>query len=403
MSPRFIPAALMLGNFAVGTSILAPTGMLPQLAEGFAISVRNASLLITLGALVLCIGTPLISWATSRTDRRVLLVSSLAVVAVAQLLGALTTSFWVLLASRLVMVAAAAPFTPQSAGVIGLLVPIERRASSIAFIFLGWSLAAALGVPIVAALAGRFGWATPLVVIGCLSALSCALVAWRLPRALSTAPVNLAAWLQLVRSKAVRLLLLLTVLLMAGQFVVLTFAGPLLARLTHATPDQIGLAFALFGLAGFIGNAFAARTVEAWGAFRMSVVTSGLLALGLSIWAVSAGSYLGMVVGMGVWGLGFASTNSMQQARLVASAPLYAGASVALNSSSLYVGQAIGSAIGGVLFERGLDHALGYGGVAFMLAALLVLVTTRPAPDTSAFVSSASSGQASPTLDSRPQ
>ena len=68
----------------------------------------------------------------------------------------------------------------------------------------------------------------------------------------------------------------------------------------------------------------------------------------------------------------------MQQARLVQTAPQLGGAAVALNSSSLYVGQALGSALGGVLFERGLDHMLGYGSMLFMGTGLVVLLSTRP-------------------------
>lgn len=378
MSRRFAPASLMLGNFVIGTSILAPTGMLPELSSAFDVSVRQASLLVTLGALVLCIGTPLISWSTSHVDRRVLLSGSLALVSAAQLAAASTDSFWVLVATRLVMVAAAAPFTPQAAGAVGLLVPAERRASTISFLFLGWSLSAALGIPLVATFAHRFGWAAAYVFTSALGAATSLLVAWRLPRALHTPPVALSAWLELVRTPAIRLLLLLTVLLTAGQFMVFTFVGPLLARMAHASPEIIGLVFALFGLTGFLGNVTAARVVGSWGPYSTARAAVLSMLTGVTIWAFGAGSLAWMATGAAIWGLGFASSNSMQQARLVAAAPLLGGAAVALNSSSLYVGQAMGSALGGVLFERGLDRWLGYGSLALMSLALLVLTATRP-------------------------
>jgi len=68
----------------------------------------------------------------------------------------------------------------------------------------------------------------------------------------------------------------------------------------------------------------------------------------------------------------------MQQARLVGAAPLLAGAAVSLNTSALYIGQALGSALGGALFERGRDALMGYGALAFILAGTLVLALTRP-------------------------
>jgi predicted MFS family arabinose efflux permease len=80
---------------------------------------------------------------------------------------------------------------------------------------------------------------------------------------------------------------------------------------------------------------------------------------------------------------------------LVAAAPLLGGAAVALNSSSLYVGQAMGSALGGVLFERGLDRWLGYGSLTLMSIALLVLTATRPEAPSAL-------PAAAPELDQRP-
>jgi len=87
-----------------------------------------------------------------------------------------------------------------------------------------------------------------------------------------------------------------------------------------------------------------------------------------------------MAVSVAVWGLGFASTNSMQQVRLVGAAPQLASASVSLNTSVLYVGQAIGSAIGGFLYARGLLHETGYVAMAFVALALMTVFLTRPRP-----------------------
>jgi predicted MFS family arabinose efflux permease len=92
---------------------------------------------------------------------------------------------------------------------------------------------------------------------------------------------------------------------------------------------------------------------------------------------LGAGIYAAMACGVVIWGLGFASTNSMQQVRLVAAAPSLASASVSLNTSVLYIGQALGSAIGGVLYARDLLYGVGYVGVAFVALALTALITTR--------------------------
>ena len=89
--------------------------------------------------------------------------------------------------------------------------------------------------------------------------------------------------------------------------------------------------------------------------------------------------HLSLMAGsVAIWGLGFASTNSMQQVRLVTAAPTLASASVSLNTSVLYIGQAIGSAIGGVLYAHDLLYGAGYVAVAFVALALIVVILTRP-------------------------
>jgi predicted MFS family arabinose efflux permease len=81
---------------------------------------------------------------------------------------------------------------------------------------------------------------------------------------------------------------------------------------------------------------------------------------------------------LAIWGLGFASTNSMQQVRLVGAAPALASASVALNTSVLYIGQAVGSAIGGVLYARDLLYGAGYVAMGFVLLALMTVIMAKP-------------------------
>jgi predicted MFS family arabinose efflux permease len=154
--------------------------------------------------------------------------------------------------------------------------------------------------------------------------------------------------------------------------------GPLLARLTGAGPEAIALVFACYGVCGVIGAAIAARIVDSWGAWKTSVLFTSLLLAGVAGWALSAGSYPLMFASVAIWGLGFASTNSMQQVRLVAAAPALASASVSLNTSVLYIGQAVGSAIGGVLYARELLHAAGYVAAAFVALALTTVILTKP-------------------------
>ena len=377
---RFAPTALMIGNILTGCSVLAPAGMLSELSSGLGVTIRDAGLLITFGAIVLCVGSPLSAWLTSRIERRTLLTATLGVLALTNAASAFAPDYTTLLVLRLVMLAVGALYTPQAAGTAALIVRPEKRGSTIAYIFLGWSLAAAVGLPLITFIASRYGWRAVYGSIGLMGCVSFLLLAWRLPGGLVGAPVDLKTWADVGRNRMILLLLSVTTLQMSGQFVVFTFMGPLLTKLTHASPDAVGLVFLIYGVFGFIGIAIATRIVDSWGAYRTSVLFTALLLTGVAGWALSAGIYPLMAGSVAIWGLGFASTNSMQQVRLVTAAPRLAPASVSLNTSVLYVGQAVGSAIGGVLFARDMLHGAGYVAMGFVALALMVVLLTRPRP-----------------------
>jgi predicted MFS family arabinose efflux permease len=330
----------MLGNVVTGCSVLAPAGMLGELASGLDVSIRTAGLLITFGAIVLCVGSPVTAWLTSRIERRTLLTATIAVLALGNFASALAPNYASLLAIRLVILGVGALYTPQAAGTGALIVPEEKRGSTIAYIFLGWSLAAAVGLPAITFIASRYGWQAVHGAIGLIGCLSFLLLVWRLPRGLMGAPVDLKTWIAIGRNPMILALLLITTLQMSGQFVVFTYMGPLLARLTGAGPDPIALVFACYGACGVIGTFTASRIVDTWGAWKTSLLFMLVLLSGLAGWALSAGIYSLMAISVAIWGIGFASTNSMQQVRLVTAAPALASASVSLNTSALYIGQA---------------------------------------------------------------
>ena len=85
-----------------------------------------------------CVGSPLTAWLTSRIERRRLPTTTLAVMACANLASAFVPGYMSLLAIRLFMIAIAPLYTPRAAGTTAALVaPAEKRASAIAYVFLG--------------------------------------------------------------------------------------------------------------------------------------------------------------------------------------------------------------------------------------------------------------------------
>jgi DHA1 family inner membrane transport protein len=370
--------ALLAGNFITGVVVLAPTGMLNEVSAGLSVSLPSAGLLITLGAIVLCIGSPLVVWATAVFDRRLLLATSLALVALGHVAAALAPDFTTLLVSRLLMLVAAAAFTPQAASTVALMLPERHRASAISFVFLGWSLSVAAGLPIVTLLAAHVGWRVALAAVAVVAVLVAALVASAIPRGLRGAPLSLVSWAQIVRNRRIVLILVITAFWMAGYFLIFAYFAPVLSRLTGASPTITAWLFALSGVMAVLGNVAATRLVNRLGQYPTALVFLLALFFGAFVWAVGAGSLVVMGAGAALAGLGFAAFNSVQQGRLVTEAPTFASASVALNTSCIYVGQALGSGIASALYSHDALIAMGYAATAFMLAALAVLALTRP-------------------------
>lgn len=368
----------MLGNFVTGTSVLAPTGMLGELSAGLGVTIPEAGLLITFGAVMLCVASPATAWLTSRIDRRGLLSATLLVIALGHLASALAPNYATLMAVRLVMLAVAALFTPQAAGAASLIAPPEKRGSTMTYVFLGWSLAAAVGMPMVTFLASHLGWRVAYGAVAACAFASFGLAAWRLPAGLAGVPVELRTWTRLARNPLLIVLLLITATQLSAQFTVLTFLAPLVPRLTGAGAETVALLFAIYGVMGFVGNVIASRVVDSWGAWKMSLLFTGSLFAGIGGWTLGAGVLPAMLAAMTFWGFGFAATNSMQQVRLVAAAPALASASVSLNTSMIYVGQGIGSAVGSVLYVREAFGAMNVVAVAFIVAAIILIALTGP-------------------------
>jgi DHA1 family inner membrane transport protein len=382
MSSFLRRAALMLGNIVIGLSVLAPTGMLAELADGLHVGIADVGLLVTYGAVVLCVGSPLVAWRTARIDRRLLLVASLGLVTIGQAVSALAPNYAVILIVRLLMLAAAAVYTPQAAATAAMIVPERERASAIAFVFLGWTLTIAGGLPLVTLLATHFGWRTAFGTLALFSAFGTLLLFTALPSGLQGRAMPLASFAAILRNKRILLILLLTLLQTSGQFTVFVYLAPLLTSLAGAGPGIIGTFFACYGVAGLFGNVTASAAVTALGIQRTLALFLGATFIGLILWSAGAGALLVMGAAMVFWGFGFAATNSMQQARLAQAAPEFAGVAISFNTSVLYTGQAVGSGIGGALFASGLLHAMGYVGVAFVASACALLAASwaREAP-----------------------
>jgi DHA1 family inner membrane transport protein len=370
--------ALLIGNFVIGTGVLLPAGMLNELSLGLDVSVATAGWLTVIGGLVVCFGAPIGAALTSRVDRRKLLAGCLALYCLGHMASAVAPNFEILAVLRGVTIVAAALFTPQAATTAGLLVPPERRAAAISFIFLGWSAASVLGIPLGTLIAAHLGWRTAYAVVAVFSALAFVVIWAVLPRGLRVEPLSLASWKRAVSSPVILCVLAVSLVSMSGQFTLFSYTAPVLKSALDATPGTIALFFTLFGVAGVIGNFLASRLIAPFGLDNAVLISLGSLILGALLVSLTFGVYAGMLAGLVIWGLGTFSTNSLQQSRLATINLPLASASIALNTSVLYLGQAIGAGLGGKLVAGEISASVTWAAGGLLVgSALLSVLATR--------------------------
>ena len=369
--------ALLFGNFVIGTGVLAPAGLINEISSAFAVDIPTAGSLIGYGAAILCIEAPLLAFATNRVDRRVLLTAALALYVIGHLLSAFAPGFGVLLAIRLAMVGGAAIFTPQAASAIGLFISAEHRAGSVAFIFLGWSVALAVGVPLVSLFGAHFGWSETYLVLAGASLVAAIAVFATVPGGLMTPPLSVAAWKAVFANRRVQLLLVVTCVFIAGQFTEYPFVAAHLKSVVGAGASTIAILFAVYGFAGVVSSTIAAAAIDRLGAPRTTRVFLVFVILGLLIWSLSGASVLLAGLGLLIWGAGGGPAVAAQQARLIAADPNAASATVALNTSLLYAGQAIGTALGGWALATGNAQRSGVIAVTLIAIALVASIAAE--------------------------
>jgi predicted MFS family arabinose efflux permease len=323
-------------------------------------------------------GAPLLAGFTSSIDRRLLLTISAAIYAIGHVLAALAPEFWSLLIIRTVTMVAAALFTPQAAATVGLIVPPEKRSQAIAFIFIGWSMASVAGIPLGSILADQIGWRATFFAMGAISAVSMVGVWLSLRPGLKVQPLMMSSWIAVLKSPLMLCILLVTLLSMSGQFTLVSYLAPTLREAFRASPSNIAALFAIFGVAGVLGNFVATRAIGMIGVERAVLTAIFCLIAGMTMFGLFFGHYGLACVAGAVWGLGSFSSNSLQQSRLVAVAPALAAATVALNTSAVYLGQSIGAAAGGFVIRPGITATIAWTAVGFLvLAAVFSIIAQR--------------------------
>jgi predicted MFS family arabinose efflux permease len=361
--------SLLYGNFAIGCGVMVVPGSLNDLVRSLQVSVALGGQLVAVSAAVMCFGAPLLAAAVGGWDRRRLLVLALVSYAVGHALCALAPNYAVLTVLRALSVIGAAVFTPQAAAAIGTMVPPHERGRAITFVFLGWSVASVVGMPVHSYIGETYGWRWAFWLVALLAAAGAAWV-WRtMPDGVKPPAMNLRAWKDVFTQPVLLAIVLVTALSGAGQFTVFSFFAPYYRQALGASAGEVSFLFFWFGAFGLLGNVLLSRHIDRVGAARAVAALLVCIAASLALWPLATG-VLAMALVIVPWAAGCFSSNSAQQARLGIAAPALAPALMALNTSAIYLGQAVGAAGGAAMIAVSGYEWLHWVGLAWMVAAI---------------------------------
>jgi len=368
--------ALAIGAFAIGTTEFVPVGLLSSLADDLSISITLAGLLISGYAMGVAIGAPILTALTNKMNRKTLLMLLMVIFIVGNSVAALSTSFGILLVARFITAFSHGVFFSIGSTIAADLVPEHKRASAIAFMFTGLTVATVTGVPLGTFIGQAFGWRSTFWAVAILGVIAIIASALLVPKNLKQAPpAKFTDNFKILTSGPLLLAFAITALGYGGTFVSFTYLAPMLEDITGFAPSAVSVILVVYGVAVAIGNAVGGKLANKnplKALFWMFLIQAAILVI-LSFTApfkvvgIITIFFLGILAFMNVPGL---------QIHVVRLAEKYVPSAVdvasALNIAAFNVGIAIGAFVGGLIVDSiGLIHTPWIGGVMVLGAALL--------------------------------
>ncbi|MGE6628805.1 MFS transporter [Bacillus sp. NPDC077027] len=376
----FALLALAISAFAIGTTEFISVGLLPMIAEDFGVSISQAGWTVSLYALGVTFGAPILTSLASSLKRKTLLLLIMLVFMLGNTLAAVAPSFEVLLAGRIISALAHGVFMSIGSTIAASLVRKEKRASAIAFMFTGLTVATVTGVPFGTFLGNQFGWRTSfgvIVVIGLIAFISNRfLVPSHLKKGAKTTIRDQAA---LLKTKRILLLFVITATGYGGTFVVFTYLSPLLQEVTGLKTETVSIMLLLYGITIAVGNMIGGKLSNQQ-PIRALLYMFIIQSIVLFLLTFTAHIQWAGIVTMMLMGLfAFMNVPGLQVA-VVDLAERYTPGAVdvasALNIAAFNAGIAVGSFLGGIVTDTlGLVHTAWVGGIMVLFAAILTLIS----------------------------
>lgn len=368
--------ALAISAFGIGTTEFVPVGLLSTISEDLNISITLAGLLISGYAMGVAFGAPILTALTNKMSRKTLLMALMVIFIIGNSIAAISTSFGLLLAARIITAFSHGVFFSIGSTIAADLVPEDKRASAIAMMFTGLTVATVTGVPLGTFIGQIFGWRATFWGVALLGVVGIVASAILIPKNIKDAPpAKFSDQLKILGNGPLLLAFSITALGYGGTFVAFTYLTPILQDITGFSPKVVSIILLVYGVAVAIGNSIGGKAADKnplqallWMFIVQSII---LIILSFTVPFKVAGVItiflMGMFAFMNVPGL---------QVLVVRLAERHVPAAInvasAMNIAAFNLGIAIGAFVGGLIVDSiGLIHTPWIGGVMVFGAILL--------------------------------
>ncbi|TSJ63006.1 MFS transporter [Starkeya sp. 3C] len=369
--------ALAMASFGIGTTEFVIMGLLPEVAADLSVTIPAAGLLVTGYALGVVIGAPIVAIITNSLPRKATLIGLSSMFVVGNFLCAVAPDYWFLMGARVVTAFCHGAFFGIGAVVAANLVPPNQRASAIALMFAGLTLANVLGVPLGTALGQALGWRSTFWAVVLIGILAVSAIAIWVPRDIPHAAGNIIREFAVLKRPQVLLTMMMSVLASASLFSVFTYIAPLLRDVTGFTPHTVTYVLLLFGVGITIGNLLGGRLAD-WRLMPSLMASFVGLTVVLVAFVFLSPFAAAAVATVFIWGILVFAVVPPIQMRVVDAAVGAPNLASTLNQGAFNLGNAAGAWIGGAAITVGIGYAeLPWVGAALAVGALGLCVVSQ--------------------------
>lgn len=371
---------MSLGAFAIGTEGFMIAPLLPQIADDLALPVSQAAMLVTMFTLTLAISSPILTVMTGALNRRNLLVGAMAIFAAANIVAWCSTGFSGIMAARVLLALSAGLYLPNASALVGAIVAPDRRGRALALVTGGATVAIALGLPLGSIIGHALGWRATFLCVGVLAAIAALGLSFGIAKGAGDGirVASASERLRVAAQPAVVKALSLTFFWAMGAFTAYPFIAPYLQAVLDFGDEGVSGAVFVWGVSAAVGMVLGGSLNDRLGSSFVIGPALTLLAMAFLTLAASAAflppdrALIPVMVSIVVWGISVWGFYPAQMAQLISAggAPA-APVTLSLNTSVMYIGFSVGSALGSALI---MDHSVSAIGLAAAVAESIALV-----------------------------